>query len=219
CPRRPPMRDLFNNSDYSVLDGLQAADDPQRKGILGNPDVRAQKTVQYQIGVKEALTPDLGVDFNAFYKDIRDLLGVEFVSTYNDAQYVRFTNVDYGSVVGFTLQVDHRALGPVSVSADYTWQQPLANSSDPHEALHRAAAGQDPLPRQIPFNWDQRHTLNVTISTGGPGGWSASTILRFASGQPYTPTLENAVALTQNSGRKPNGIVADFRAEQPMRTW
>jgi outer membrane receptor protein involved in Fe transport len=215
----PPMRDMFSNSDYTVLADLAAADDIQRKGILGNPDIRPQRTVQYQIGIKDALTPDLGVDFNAFYKDIRDLLGVQFVSTYNGAQYVRFTNVDYGSVVGFTLQVDHRALGPVTVAADYTWQLALGNSSDPDETLNRAAAGQDPLPRQIPFNWDQRHTLNLTLSTGAANGWSGSTIVRFASGQPYTPQLDNAVALTQNSARKPIGLTADLRAERPARLW
>jgi outer membrane receptor protein involved in Fe transport len=215
----PPMRDMFNNSDYSVLADLQAADDIQRHGILGNPDVRAQRTVQYQIGVKDAITPDLGLDANAFYKDIRDLLGVEFISTYNGAQYVRFTNVDYGSVVGFTLTLDQRALGPFSLSADYTWQLALGNSSDPDETLNRAAAGQDPLPRQIPFNWDQRHTLNVTASTGAPGRWSGSTIVRIASGQPYTPTLANSSPLTQNSARKPVCAVVDLRAERPGKLW
>jgi outer membrane receptor protein involved in Fe transport len=215
----PPLRDMFNNSDYSVLADLQAADDPQRKGILGNPDLRAQRTVQYQLGIKDALTIDLGLDFNAFYKDIRDLLGVEFVSTYNGAQYVRYTNVDYGSVVGFTLQLDHRALGHVAVHADYTWQQALGNSSDPDETLNRAAAGQDALPRQIPFNWDQRHTLNLTLTGGNAASWSGSTILRFASGQPYTPVLDNDTKLLQNSARKPMGLLADVRAEHPLRAW
>jgi outer membrane receptor protein involved in Fe transport len=215
----PPLRDMFNNSDYSELADLQAADDLRRNGILGNPDLRAQRTVQYQIGLKNAITPDLGLDFNAFYKDIRDLLGVEFVSTYNNAQYVRWTNVDYGDVVGFTVQLDHRAMGPVSVSADYTWQQALGNSSDPDESLNRAAAGQDPLPRQIPFNWDQRHTFNLTLSTGVADGWSGSTIVRFASGQPYTPLLENATPQLANSARKPVGLVCDLRAERPARVW
>ncbi len=215
----PPMRDIFSNSDYSVLADIQAADDPQRKGILGNPDIRAQQTVQYQIGWKQAVTPDLGLDFNAFYKDVRDLLGVEFVSTYNSALYVRWTNVDYGSVVGFTVQLDHRALGPVSLAADYTWQQATGNSSEPDETLNRAAAGQDPLPRQIPFDWDQRHTLNLTLSAGSPEGWSGSTILRFASGQPYTPTLQNATPQLANSARKPMGLVCDVRAERPARMW
>ena len=212
----PPMRDMFNNTDYTVLRDLQAADDIQRNGILGNPDLRAQRTVQYQLGVKQAITPDLGMDFNAFYKDVRDLLGIEFVSTYNNAQYVRFTNVDYGSVVGFTLQLDHRALGPVSVAADYTWQQGIGNSSEPDETLNRAAAGQDALPRQVPFNWDQRHTLNLTLSAGHPETWSGSTIIRFASGQPYTPTLETATPQLTNSARKPVGLVCDVRAEHPL---
>ena len=213
----PAFRDIFSNADYSVLADLQAADDPARKGILGNPDIRAQRTVQYQIGLKNAVTPDLGLDFNAFYKDIRDLLGVEFVSTYNAAQYVRWTNVDYGSVLGFTLQLDHRALGPFAVSADYTWQRAVGNSSDPQETLNRAAAGQDALPRQIPFNWDQRHTLNVTVSAGNPSSWSGSTIVRFASGQPYTPAVAAAQTLLANSGRKPIGLAADLRAEHPLQ--
>jgi hypothetical protein len=189
----PAFRDIFSNADYSVLADLQASDDPQRKGILGNPDIRAQRTVQYQLGLKNAVTPDLGLDFNAFYKDIR------------------------GSVLGFTLQLDHRALGPFAVSADYTWQRAVGNSSDPSETLNRAAAGQDALPRQIPFNWDQRHTLNVTLSSGVPQGWTGSTIVRVASGQPYTPAVAAAQTLLANSGRKPLGITADLRAEHPTR--
>ena len=43
--------------------------------------------------------------------------------------------------------------------------------------------------------------------------------MRIASGQPYTPTLDNSVALTQNSARKPLGIVADLRAERPAKVW
>jgi outer membrane receptor protein involved in Fe transport len=213
----PPMRELFNNSDYSVLKDLQAADDIQRNGILGNPDLRAQKTVQYQFGVKDAITTDLGLDVSAFYKDIRDLLGVEFVSTYNGAQYVRWTNVDFGSVIGLTLTLDQRALGPFAISADYTWQHAVGNSSDPDETLNRAAAGQDPLPRQIPFNWDQRHTFNLTVSAASRHGFSGSGVLRFASGQPYTPLLDNSTPLFANSARKPAGTVVDLRAEQPVR--
>ncbi|MEQ1832148.1 MAG: TonB-dependent receptor [Candidatus Eisenbacteria bacterium] len=213
----PAFRDIFNNADYSVLRDIQSSDAVNRKGILGNPDIRAQHTVQYQIGLKQAVTPDLGVDFNAFYKDIRDLLGVEFVNTYNNATYVRFTNVDYGSVIGLTLQVDHRALGPFNVSADYTWQRAIGNSSEPSETLNRAAAGQDALPRQIPLNWDQRHTLNMTLSTTHSSGLTTGLVLRGASGQPYTPSVVAAQTLLANSGRKPMGLQADLRAEFPSR--
>jgi outer membrane receptor protein involved in Fe transport len=214
----PPMRELFNNSDYSVLADLQASDDPQKNGILGNPDLRAQRTVQYQFGIKDAITTDLGLDIATFYKDIRDLLGVEFVNTYTGATYVRYTNVDFGSVIGFTLTLDQRALGPFSITADYTWQHAIGNSSDPDETLNRAAAGQDALPRQIPFNWDQRHTFNLTVSGGTPHGFSGSGVLRFASGQPYTPLLDNSTPLMANSARKPMGTVVDARAEYALHS-
>ena len=63
-------------------------------GVMGNPDVKPQKTVHYEFGYKNAVTDFLGVSVNLFYKDIRDLLGVEFVNTYTGAQYSQA--VQYG---------------------------------------------------------------------------------------------------------------------------
>ncbi len=212
----PPIGQIFANADYGVLARLQAGGISY--GVLGNPDVRPEKTVQYELGYKQALNQDLGVDFTVFYKDIRDLLGVEFVSTYNGAEYARLTNVDFGNVIGFTVTVDHRHLGPASLSLDYTWQLAQGNSSDPRETATRASAGEDPRPRLVPFNWDQRHTFNATVSFVKPGAYSASAVLRAASGQPYTPIIESGFGggLEDNSGRKPAAFLMDVRAEKPL---
>ena len=140
---------------------------------MGNPDIRPEQTVQYQFGYKQAVTEWLGVDLNLFYKDIRDLLGVEFISTYNDAEYARLTNVDFGNVIGFTVALEQRRRGLVSTALDYTWQLAQGNSSDPRETATRAEAGEDPRPRQVPFNWDQRHTLNLTVMLSRPDDFSA----------------------------------------------
>ena len=211
----PPIGQMFANADYSVLYNLQAGQIP---ATLGNPDVRPETTVQYEIGYKHAITPDFGADLTIFYKDIRDLLGVEFINTYNDAEYARLTNIDFGDVFGITLALDHRKLGPVSMSLDYTWQQALGNASDPRETQVRASNGEDPRPRLIPFNWDQRHTLNLTATINEPGQYSASAVLKVASGQPYTPVLDSAFGfgLGDNAGRKPTGMVFDLRAERDL---
>ena len=37
-------------------------------------------------------------------RTMRDLLGVEFVTTYNNAEYARLTNVDFGNVLGVSLR-------------------------------------------------------------------------------------------------------------------
>jgi len=210
----PALGQIFSNSNYEVLTELQAGGISY--GVLGNPDIKPERTVQYEFGYKHAITADLGLDLSIFYKDIRDLLGVEFISTYAAAEYARLTNVDFGNVIGFTLALDQRRLGPLSTSIDYTWQRAMGNSSNPRETATRAAAGEDPRPRLIPLNWDQRHTLNATLIYQKPNNYVISTIARLGSGQPYTPAIRAGFGgtLEDNSGRKTNFFVVDLRAEK-----
>jgi outer membrane receptor protein involved in Fe transport len=210
----PNLGDMYSNSNYSRLSLLQAG--ASDYGVLGNPDVKPQKTVHYEFGYKNAVTDFLGISLNLFYKDIRDLLGVEFVNTYTGAQYARLSNIDFGNVTGVTISLDQRRLGVVSSTIDYTWQMAQGNSSDPQETANLAQAGIDARPRQVPFNWDQRHTLNVTVQVSQPDNYSFSTIMRLASGQPYTPSLGSGFGsqIETNSGRKPAGFLVDMRLEK-----
>ncbi|MGH7494577.1 MAG: TonB-dependent receptor, partial [bacterium] len=213
----PGLKDLFNNSDYSILSELQA--DISNYNVFGNPDIKPERTVQYEFGYKHALTDFLGLELSVFYKDIRDLLGVEIISTYAAAEYTRFTNVDFGNVLGYTISLDQRRLGIVSTMLDYTWQRAQGNASDPRETATRAEAGEDPRPRQVPLSWDQHHTLNATITFDQPQNYSLSTIVRFGSGQPFTPELDSGFGadLEANSGRKPAFVLVDVRAEKFFR--
>ena len=211
----PGLGDLYNNSNYLVLNELQEGGIDY--GIMGNPDLKPEKTVQYEFGLKQGLTSFLGLELTLFYKDIRDLLGVEFVSTYAAADYARFTNVDFGSVYGFTVALDQRPVGPISTTLDYTMQFTNGNSSDSRETANRAAAGEDPRPRDIPFNWDQRHTLNASAIYSVVDEYSLSTIIRFGSGQPYTPLTGTGgfgADLETNSGRKNTFALVDIRFEK-----
>jgi outer membrane receptor protein involved in Fe transport len=211
----PPLRDIFNNANYDKLSTLQSGTGNYGT-VYGNPDIKPERTVQYEFGYKHALTNFLGLSVNLFYKDIRDLLGVEFIETYTAAAYARLTNVDFGSVTGFTISLDQRQIGILSTTVDYTWQMAQGNSSEPSETATRAAAGEDPRPRQVPLNWDQRHTLNLTVQLAEATNYSVSGILRFGSGQPYTPVLGSGfgASVEKNSGRKPNGVLVDVRAEK-----
>lgn len=213
----PPLGDIFRDADYSVLTNLAAGGIDY--GVRGNPDIEAERTIQYEFGYKQALSDDIGMDLTLFYKDIRDLLGVEFIQTYNVAEYARLTNVDFGSVVGFTLAADRRRVGLWDAAIDYTWQLARGNSSDPRETATRAETGEDPRPRQVPLDWDQRHTLNLTVGLSRPRDFSVSTVLRAASGQPYTPQRESqqfSFGLEDNSGSKPFSFLVDVRAEKSL---
>lgn len=211
----PGLGQLYSNADYSVLANLQAGGISY--GVMGNPDLKPEKTVQYEFGYKQAISSYFGAEVSFFYKDIRDLLGVEFVSTYAAADYARFTNIDFGSVSGFTVSLTHRDLSPLSLTLDYTMQFANGNSSDPQETANRAASGKDARPRDIPFSWDQRHTLNFTAIWYEHKNYSLGAIVRFGSGQPYTPeigTTAFGADLETNSGTKDSYVLVDLRAEK-----
>lgn len=212
----PAIGQVFNDADYTVLEDLQAGGVSYR--VMGNPDVHAEKTIAYEFGYKQVLNDRYSFTSTVFYKDVRDLLGTEFISTYNGAEYARLTNVDFGSIFGLTLTLGQRNIGKLTTTLDYTYQKAIGQASDPRETATRAAAGADPRPRVIPLNWDQRHTLNLTASLVEPGAWGLSAIFRLASGQPYTPILDTGFGngLEGNSGRKPSGFVVDLRAEKRL---
>ena len=211
----PQLGIMFSNADYSILRDLQFGTEDS-KGILGNPDLEPEFTVQYEFGFKSAITRDLGLDLSLFYKDIRDLLGVEFIQTFTAAQYARYTNVDFGEVGGFTLSFDQRSASGFSTSLDYTFQRAIGNSSDPRETFNRAAAGEDPRPRQVVFNWDQRHALNATVGWFKRDQFSITAVLKAGTGHPFTPSISSVFGsdLEPNSGRKDSWFLVDLRAEK-----
>jgi len=211
----PGLGQLYSNADYSILEDLQAGGTSYGT-VMGNPDLRPEKTVQYEFGLKQAFGQNIGAELSFFYKDIRDLLGVEFIDLYTAATYSRFTNIDFGSVSGFTLSGTYRDQGPLSATIDYTLQYAQGNSSDPQETANRAASGKDSRPRDIPFGWDQRHTINLTAVYFEPDNFSVSSIVRYGSGQPYTPELGYGFGADQetNSGKKPSFVLVDLRAEK-----
>ena len=210
----PNLGDMYRNADYNRLSLLQAG--ALDYGVLGNPDVKPEQTVQYEVGYKNALTDAFGISVNLFYKDIRDLLGVQFVNTYTGAQYSRLSNIDFGNVTGFTVSLDQRRIGLLSTSLDYTWQLAQGNSSDPQETANLAQAGLDARPQTLPFSWDQRHTVNLTVQLSNPEDYSVSAVVRYASGQPYTPSIGLGLTgqIERNSGRKPEGVLVDLRGEK-----
>jgi outer membrane receptor protein involved in Fe transport len=209
----PGFGNLYANSDYSILKNLQSGS--TRYGVMGNPDIRPEFTKQYEFGVKQEFARQVGIDLSVYYKDIQDLLGVEFIDTYADSRYARYTNVDFGSVYGVKTTVDYRLSESVVFSLNYTFQNALGNSSDPSETANRAAAGEDPRPRQIPFEWDQRHTLNLSAAIAEPKKYSATIILRYGSGSPYTPSVGSGFGalLERNSSAKPAWMTMDLRGE------
>jgi outer membrane receptor protein involved in Fe transport len=207
----PGFDNLYTNSDYLVSSAGSLST------TTGNPDLQAQRTVSYELGLQQVLFDVFSVDVTAYYRDIRNYLGMEIVEMYDGRSYARYINRDYANVRGFVASVEKRLTDGFSVKADYTFQIAEGNSSDPRTVFYNNQS--DPpveTPKTVvPLNWDQRNTLNVTLTVGQPGDWTASTIFQYGSGYPYTEDVRTSKGLRfENGGTKPAFINVDFRAEK-----
>ena len=163
----------------------------------------------------------MALDFNVFYRDIRNLTGTEIIETYDTKKYARYINQDYGNIRGMTISLEKRFAGHCGGRLDYTYQIAEGNASDPLSVFYD---NQSYPPREsekslIPLDWDQRSTLNFSLSTGTPGSWNATMTGQYGSGMPYTNSSKYTLANInfRNDRKKPSVITFDLRADKKFK--
>ncbi|GAB4363077.1 MAG: hypothetical protein Kow0042_00670 [Calditrichia bacterium] len=213
----PPYEYLYLNPRFAVAPG-------GLNTLMGNADLKPQRTIIYEVGFQQELFKQVGIDVTAFYKDARNLLGTRIYETYVlGDRYARYENRDYGNIRGITLSIDKRPTRSdhVTVAFDYTFQVAEGNASDPNHEFYNQQS--DP-PRQsniqvVPLNWDQRHTINLSVSYSNPRVITAGLIGQFQTGLPYTPAIQNIEQTFENSGRKPFNYTVDLRISKTIELW
>lgn len=218
----PPYANLFT--------GLEAFTNPLveiRTGILspvggdravGNPDLKPQTTVSYEVGYEQELTDEIAVYLKTYYRNIRNLLATNIGFLSNGATYAFYTNRDYGNVRGINLTVRKRFSDSYGLSLDYTFQVAEGNASSPSQTYlnYRSEAQEQ---KQVVFlDWDQPHTLRWTVDFGRDG-WQVGVIGKLESGYPYTPSVGSAIqggqrGYEENSGRKPTIFNLDLNVNK-----
>jgi outer membrane receptor protein involved in Fe transport len=209
----PSFESLYYNSDYLVTPSSTLSN------VIGNPDLDAERRVMYELGLQQVLFNDLGLYFTVYYADIRNLLGMEIINTYEGFKYARFINRDYGNVKGFILSLDRRFGDYYGVKLDYTFQIAEGNASDPWSVYYNNQT--DPPietnKKVVALNWDQRSTLNLSLTIGKPRSWNVGAIFQYGSGFPYTEDIRVSQGLQfENGGLKPSTFNLDLRAEKTV---
>ncbi|MCB9206440.1 MAG: TonB-dependent receptor [Ignavibacteriales bacterium] len=207
----PPLENLYYNDENLINQGAALS------SRTGNPDLKAQKTIQYEVGLQQVLFPNIALDFSVYYRDIRNLLGVEIINTYEGFKYGRYINKDYGNTKGFILTLDKRYADYFSAKIDYTYQIAEGNASDPL-AVYNDNQSDPPVESEkhlVPLDWDQTSTINLTGTVGVPGDWTVGLIFQYGSGTPYTEDIRisNGVRF-ENGGRKPFFFNTDLKADK-----
>jgi outer membrane receptor protein involved in Fe transport len=179
---------------------------------IGNADLEPQRTTMYEVGLQQELTPTIGVTVTGYYKDIRNLLGLEIHIKNDFKKFGKYVNRDYGAVRGLTLSFEKRLVDGFGATVDYTYQIAKGDASDPADDYNKAQAS-PPIESNkalVPLSWDRRHSVNATITLGTPNDFIASIIARLGSGLPYTPSLMNQRTGLENSDNRPTFYTVDF---------
>ncbi|MGE5683245.1 MAG: TonB-dependent receptor [Bacillota bacterium] len=187
---------------------------------FGNPNVKPQKSVQYELGLQQQLADDFKMDLTGYYKDVRDYIFTQTVYTANARQYRILTNLAYSNVKGITVSfLKRRAPGSLfSATLDYTFQIAEGNRTEPQEDLFFSeASGKQTETYLVPLSFDRPHLINGTVTLSDPESWSVGFIYNIQAGTPYTPSLPptlSTITYTQSSGSKPMNWNVDLKAEK-----
>lgn len=205
---------LYTNTNFRV-----AGTEP----LFGNADVKPQRSVQYEIGLLQGLTPNMRLEMTGFYKDVKDYIFDQIVVTAQGViKYKVLTNLDYSNSRGITVSLfQRRSPGSIfSSSIDYTFAIAEGNRTEPVEDFfYSEASGKSTETFLVPLSFDRTQILNSTLNFSEPDVYSASTIIRMQTGTPYTPSVPASLStqqsqFIQNSSYKPFQWSVDLKAEK-----
>ena len=206
----PNLGTIYSNPEWELGDGVGVT------SLMGNPDIEAQKTVSYEIGIQQQIGDAGRLTCDLFFRDFRNLLASDrLVESHSAGKfYAQYNNRDQGNARGLAV-----AFGQDSEylywGIDYTFQIAEGLASDPADAFRRLASNREPLPQLVPLNWDRRHTLNLNASAHHSIG-SVSAVVHLWSPTPYTPETETIGAAVENGGRLPAYYNLDLKARKTI---
>ena len=154
--QRPPGGNRLEPVDYLFMADRVGA-------TLNNPNLKPEKTVDYELGFAKTLSLRSALKISAFYKELRDMIQITNVLQAYPAQYLTYGNIDFGTVKGLSINYDLRRTGNVQMTANYTLQFADGTGSSATSGASLVNTGQPNLRTTIPLSYDQRHAISASV--------------------------------------------------------
>ena len=216
--QNPPYAYLYNRLNYDVTVSAP---------VFGDPDMDAERTIAYEIGITHQFNAALLGRFNAYFKDISGLVGTHYFAPFTEdapdryAGYTLIINEDYAFSKGFEINFDFKPTDFFSTAMTYTYSIAKGSASFADEQYPSTTES------SILYNldFDRTHGLNVygSLRVGKSSGLKVFNrfpfsrtdlgfVFRASSGRPYTPVWKGIELVEINSLRKPSTYSLDMIA-------
>ena len=179
--QRPPTGNRLEPVDYLFMADRVGA-------TLNNPNLKPEKTVDYELGFAKTLSLKSALKISAFYKELRDMIQITNTLAAYPAQYYTYGNIDFGTVKGMSVNYDLRRTNNIQLTANYTLQFADGTGSSATSGTSLVSTGQPNLRTTIPLSYDQRHAI------------SASVDYHYGDGKDYDGPVWFGANVFQNSG-------------------
>ena len=171
---------------------------------LGNPELKPERTISYDIGVVRTLPFGLSIDLSAYLNDVSNLVQRAIYIDESGNQYETFDNREYADTKGFHVSLEKND-GLIRGFLKYNWQSSTGKSGSVFGVGARSVFFEDnpsnntlPEPEDIFLDYDRRHRVlaNITLKTSQDGfgigtikpfsNMSISFSYTFQTGRPFT---------------------------------
>ncbi len=153
--KRPTSGNRLDVLDYFYMEN--------RNVVVNNPNLKPERTIDYELGFQQVLSKSSSLKISAFYREQRDQVALLNVTGAYPRTYRSWGNIDFGTVKGITVAYDLRRTGNLWMRASYTLQFAEGTGSDAGSALNLVNSGQPNLRTIYPYNYDQRHAITATV--------------------------------------------------------
>lgn len=201
------------------------------QGLFGNPDLKPERSIQYELGLKQEIFEGTAIELAAYYKDTRDYVSSRPQVTSNSTIiYGIYFNRDFSRSIGTTFAFNQYVSQRFNFGLDYTFSIVEGSNSDPSSeyfaiigqgnAIDSTNQNQTLTKLVQPLDWDRTHIINGSMFYTG-NDWGANLLAKFSSGSPYTPgrnipgVYVGEPATTRdlrNTARLPNRFTLDLNA-------
>ncbi len=151
--KRPTDGNFIDPTDYFYIFSKGNSD------ILNNPNLRSEKTIDYELGFQQTLSKSSSLKISGYYRELRNQVQVyRFTGAY-PVSYNSYNNIDFGTVKGLIVSYDLRRTQNVRLRASYSLQFADGTGSDATSGFNFVTTGQPNLRTTTPLSYDRRHSI------------------------------------------------------------
>lgn len=155
--QRPQSRSYITPDDYLYFENIVV------DATLNNPNLKPEKTIDYQIGFQQEVSKTAALKLSTFYREYKDMIQIMRVVQAYPKSYRTFGNRDFATVKGFELSYDQQKTDNLRFNAAYTLSFADGTGSNDVSQANMINNGMPNLRTIYPLSYDVRHTFSGNI--------------------------------------------------------